>query len=54
MALVKCEECGHPVSTKAIACPHCGARMIPVRRLAVAIVVGLLLALGIMVATTWR
>ncbi len=24
MALVQCEECGKPVSTKAAACPHCG------------------------------
>ena len=24
MALVKCPECGHDVSTKADACPHCG------------------------------
>lgn len=25
MALVKCPECNKPVSTKATACPHCGA-----------------------------
>ena len=25
MALIKCEECGHDVSDKAVACPHCGA-----------------------------
>ena len=25
MALVKCKECGHEVSTKAKACPKCGA-----------------------------
>ncbi len=25
MALVKCDECGHGVSTKAAACPNCGA-----------------------------
>ena len=25
MALTKCEECGHDVSTKADKCPHCGA-----------------------------
>jgi hypothetical protein len=25
MALVKCEECGHDVSTQAETCPHCGA-----------------------------
>ena len=24
MALVKCKECGHTVSTQAPACPHCG------------------------------
>lgn len=24
MALVKCEECGHEISDKATACPHCG------------------------------
>lgn len=24
MALVKCEECGKEVSTKAETCPHCG------------------------------
>ena len=26
MALVKCKECGHDVSTNAKACPNCGAR----------------------------
>lgn len=26
MALVKCGECGHDVSTEAAACPNCGAR----------------------------
>ena len=25
MALIKCKECGEQVSTKADACPHCGA-----------------------------
>jgi hypothetical protein len=25
MALTQCRECGQPVSTEAIACPHCGA-----------------------------
>ena len=25
MALIKCTGCGHVVSDKAIACPHCGA-----------------------------
>ncbi len=25
MALVKCKECGHEISTKAKACPNCGA-----------------------------
>ena len=25
MALIKCEECGHDVSTKAANCPNCGA-----------------------------
>ena len=27
MALKKCKECGHEVSTKAKACPNCGARI---------------------------
>ena len=27
MALKPCEECGEPVSTKAISCPHCGFKM---------------------------
>ena len=26
MALVKCHECGGPVSTSAKTCPHCGAK----------------------------
>jgi hypothetical protein len=26
MAVVTCEECGQPVSNKAAACPHCGAK----------------------------
>jgi uncharacterized membrane protein YvbJ len=25
MALTRCEECGREVSSKAAACPHCGA-----------------------------
>jgi len=25
MAIIKCEECGKEVSTKAASCPHCGA-----------------------------
>ena len=27
MAMTKCKECGQPVSTKAVACPHCGAKV---------------------------
>ena len=27
MALTKCKECGHEVSTKAEACPSCGAKI---------------------------
>lgn len=27
MALVKCKECGHEISTKASACPQCGAKL---------------------------
>ena len=26
MAIVKCKECSHDVSTRAEACPHCGAK----------------------------
>jgi hypothetical protein len=26
MALVKCRECGHQISTQAISCPSCGAK----------------------------
>lgn len=26
MALIECKECGHEISTKASACPSCGAR----------------------------
>lgn len=26
MALIKCRECGSPVSTEAKACPYCGAK----------------------------
>lgn len=28
MALITCEECGGTVSTKAVACPHCGAPVV--------------------------
>lgn len=31
MALIKCRECGHAVSTEATACPSCGARPRPAR-----------------------
>jgi hypothetical protein len=27
MALVKCDDCGHEVSTEAVACPNCGRPM---------------------------
>ena len=30
MALVKCRECGHQISTEAVACPSCGAPPKPV------------------------
>ena len=26
MALMKCKECGTPVSSEALKCPHCGHR----------------------------
>lgn len=29
MAIVKCKECGHEISTKAEACPQCGAKRKP-------------------------
>jgi hypothetical protein len=29
MALIACEECGAEVSTKAEACPRCGAGLVP-------------------------
>ena len=29
MALRKCNECGGDLSTKATACPHCGAKIVP-------------------------
>lgn len=25
MAMIKCSECGHDISDRAISCPHCGA-----------------------------
>lgn len=48
MALTRCGECGREVSTKASACPHCGARAPVADRLAravkyAAVAVGLLL-----------
>lgn len=27
MALITCKECGQRISDKAVACPHCGARI---------------------------
>lgn len=54
MALVKCKECGHAVSTQAKACPKCGARPqarasylwlilgIPAGAVAIFLVIGLL------------
>ncbi len=38
MSLEKCPECGGQVSTKARACPHCGAPRMPHAMLAFAIV----------------
>lgn len=26
MAMIKCRECGHEISSMAVACPHCGAK----------------------------
>jgi RNA polymerase subunit RPABC4/transcription elongation factor Spt4 len=42
MALIKCKECGHEVSTTANACPNCGA---PVYRSVTAIWVMLVIML---------
>lgn len=32
MALIKCHECGHDVSTDASSCPSCGAKMPKIRK----------------------
>jgi hypothetical protein len=32
MALIRCKECGDTVSTKAAACPHCGAPVVRARK----------------------
>ena len=45
MALKKCKECGHEVSTKAKACPNCGAEM----KTAVSLKVRTYLAIGIVI-----
>ena len=29
MAMVKCDECGKGISSKADVCPHCGVRRVP-------------------------
>lgn len=33
MALIKCPECGHDVSDKAVSCPHCGYPMLQTKRI---------------------
>lgn len=43
MALKKCQECGHEVSTSAISCPKCGAKM-PKPKLWLWIPLGLIVA----------
>lgn len=48
MALTKCQECGAEVSTKAGACPKCGAKQR--RTNAVTKIVGTIFALGVVVA----
>jgi uncharacterized OB-fold protein len=51
MALTKCAECGQPVSTRARACPHCGApppgegRRLAIGAAVVALSIGVVLAL---------
>lgn len=32
MAMTLCKECGQPISTKAEACPHCGANVLTGRK----------------------
>lgn len=49
MALKKCKECGHQVSTKAAACPGCGARM-PRRTSLLTWIVGIILVFTIIPA----
>jgi nitrate reductase gamma subunit len=46
MALTKCEECGGPLSDRAMSCPHCGAPVRKRGRLVAAAIVGLLAALA--------
>jgi hypothetical protein len=54
VALVKCTECGHEISSRALKCPHCGApAAAPTRTLVAAGLAGVLaaaLAAGLMVA----
>jgi hypothetical protein len=45
MALIKCEECGGQLSTRAWVCPHCGAR-VRTNRAAAVIAGALVLLMG--------
>lgn len=45
MALVKCNECGQQVSSRALKCPHCGAPASGTPSVAVGIVTALMGAL---------
>lgn len=51
MALIECKECGHEISSKANACPSCGARrgshFIAKAFLAVVAVVAVLIFIGV-------
>ena len=46
MAMTKCDECGGQMSTRARACPHCGARVRSSSNMAVLVAVTAMLLMA--------
>ncbi len=52
MALKKCSECGHEISSVAKVCPQCGKRQIVIGDLIIQLASGLLLVL--LIVSVWK
>jgi hypothetical protein len=53
LALTKCKECGAKVSTKAVACPTCGARRGGARRLLIRLLASIFSLVVVVAIGSW-